>query len=272
MGPTSIGLLAASLAPALLSGLQKPAQTNYVSQLIPMIGAQNASQQALLDMLAKTPPQFTPIDINELNELMRQQALISGFASKAAEQQLDPETALLRDLESKDLVESYQGALRGDLPVGVQNALVRAGLGQAIEGGNSISPTSLGKGSAEKAFGLGSLEYLDKLRNIVSRKTASTPKPMAAVDPASAGEISVANTQNRDAVTNDFHNNLMNATFTANQNLSNLGTSLASGAIQESASNAGARNASRGNLLGSLTSLGGAFIKAYPWQKTNTVK
>ncbi len=251
-----VGAAAALAAlPVIASIFQKPNTTNFAQQLAPMIGGESAQQQALLDLIAKTPPEFTPIDINQLNDLVQQQAMLSAYRSKIAERELDPALAQLRERESADLLSDYEGARSGNLPQGVQNALVRAGLGAAIRGGGAISPTSIGKGSSERVFGMGATNYLDKLRSLVMQKTASTPQPMVAIDPGDAANISVSNIKDRDSLTNQFHQQLLNATGQAHGNLSNYGRSLAEGAVREGMSNTAIKNAKQKEFLGTLSGL-----------------
>jgi len=254
-------MLAAAALPVIMDMMKKTPQSNQVQNLAPMIGTENARQQSLLDLIAKTPPQFTPVSVNDLNRLTEQQALLGAYGSKAADRELNPEVALMRDLENKDLLSSYQGALSGELPVGVQNALVRAGLGAAIRGGSRISPTSLGKGSAERVMGMGTTDYLDKLRSLIMTKTANTAMPTTSVDPASAGQIQIGNIKDRDTLNNQFQQQLLQATGQANNNMSTLAQSLAESGVREAGANLESKTARQGQTSGVMSGLSGALGK-----------
>lgn len=254
-------LIAAAALPTILQMFQKPNTTNFASQMAPMIGSENQSQQSLLDLIAKSPPTFNPISISDLNNLVGEQSMLNALKSKGMEMQTNPALAAMRESSDNELNNSFNNAQNGELPVGVQNALVRAGLGQAIGGGGRISPTSVGKGSMERVFGMGSTDYLDKLRNLVMQKTMGTPRPQAAVDPSSAANIFTSNIKDRDALNNQFQQQLLQATGQANQNESNFGNALASSAVNEGMNNAGIKNAKQGQFTSSLGSMFGGLIK-----------
>lgn len=251
---------AVAMLPALLSMLQKPNTTNFSSQVAPMIGAESSFQQSLLDMMAKATPQFTPLDVNGLNKIVNDQSLLSALQSKMAERQLDPALAQMRETENQDLLGDYENAKSGNLPVGVQNALVRAGLGAAANAGSTISPTSIGKGSAERVFGQGSTEYLDKLRNLVMNKTSSTARPQVSLDPGAAADITASNVRDRDNLNNQFQQQLLQATGQAHTNLSNFGQSLVQGGIREGLGNTAAKNAKQAQFISSLSGGAGSAI------------
>lgn len=255
--------------PLLMQMLQGTPKSQQTQNFAPMIGTENARQQSLLDLIAKTPPQFNPISVNDLNKLIEQQSMLSAYKSKLADRELNPEVATMRDLENKDLLSSYQGALHGDLPVGVQNALVRAGLGSAIGNGSRISPTSLGKGTAERVFGMGTTDYLDKLRSLISQKASSTPMPVTTLDPSSAGQIHIGNIKDRDTLNNQFQQQLLQATGQANNNMSNLTNSLAEASAREANANLAAKTAKQGQDSGIFSGIGGALGKM-DWGKILT--
>jgi hypothetical protein len=156
------------------------AQSNSVSNYSPLMGMQGQSDQSLLDMMQKYGPDKETVNLNDLNKEANQFGLLNEYQSRAAENELDPNISRLRNDQQNDILSSYEGATKGELPPEIQNALTKAGLGAALSTGGGVGAGTVGNKSAERVFGSGYLDYLNSMRGMANGLVQQNPRPVVA--------------------------------------------------------------------------------------------
>lgn len=237
--------------------------TNATGPMAGMMPLQSQSDQSLLDTIQHFRPDKDHIDLNQLNETANKQGLLNEYQSRNAEMELDPKIARLRQLQQDDILNSYEGATKGELPVGMQNALVKAGLGAALANGTGTAAGTVGNHSAEQVFGSGLVNYLNQLRGLSGDLIANNPRPVVGLDPGSALSIRLQNNKDNQNLENAYRQQLIQGTAQAHSNLSNLASSLQQASAQEASSNAASKAAAGGRTASTVVGLVGAAAMAY---------
>lgn len=239
----------------------KQSTTDSSSSLASLIASETGRQQSLLDMIAKNPPTYLNFNLNDLNDLVEEQSLLNAYKSKAAERELSPEVAATRDATDREIADTFQKAMAGELPEGVQNALIKAGLQSSLAVGGRRGNNTLGSGSAERVFGLNANDYLNDVRNRTLQWLQTKEKPVVGIDPSSAANLRIGEKESNVNAENLFKQNLVNSTLASDANRSNLATSSLMAAIQEAQSNNASKNYARNQALGIGTNLLGSAIQ-----------
>lgn len=198
-----------------------------------------------------TPENYNP-DINSLNSLANQQALLNSYQSKAAERETDPNLAAARALQQKDMLDTYQGATSGNIPVALKNQMLRAGLTEGLTSSGNVAQGSRGLADLGNIFGTNYLNYQNQIRQMAGQYLQNNPMQSAGLDPASALNLTVQGKQNNVNTNNAFKQNLAQGMLNNNANQANTANSMFSGALQEGASNAASRGALQGAWIGAL--------------------
>lgn len=226
------------------------------------IGAASRANANNIALAANATPEWDKTNIGGLDDLIGQYAALNGYKSKALEEKMDPRLAGLRDDQEQDLVDTYDKARHGDLPVGVQNALMRSGLASAISTGTGVGKNSVGAGTATRVFGSGSNDYLNQVRSMVNGYIAQNPMKAAGIDPSTAASVKLGMDRNNMNLANTYKQQILQTALTGNDNLTNLTNGWLQSAAQENASNAASKQAAGGQTMGMIGTLAGAAAMA----------
>lgn len=228
-----------------------------------MLATEGARQQDMLDLMQRTTPEKVHLNLNDYDKLINTYALLNSYQSKAAERETDPEQAAARDLMAKDFLSTYDNALKGNMPKGVQNALMTAGLEDQAATGTKLAPGSRGVATVQNFYGRGANDYINQVRGMLSDYLTRNPQRSAGLDPGSAAQMRLQETTDNANLENQFRQQNLGATVAANNNMSTLRGNIAQAMAAQSAASGANRSAGMGSMIGALTSLAGAGAVAY---------
>lgn len=240
----------------------KPSTTDSSGALQTYASSEAARGNNLLDTIARTPPTHMNVDLPGLDKLVEQYGYLNEYKKRAAEKELNPEVAAMRELQNKDFLSTYKNATEGELPSGVQRALTRAGLGAALQGGSNIGEGTLGTGTATRVYGAGNVDYLNSIRDLISRYLSTKEEPNVAIDPSTAAQLRIGENETNLNLDNAAKQQLLQATLDEGRNQGGIAGNTMQSAIAEAQSANAAKNASKGQMLGLFSSLLGTAAQA----------
>lgn len=226
-----------------------------------LLESNNNANNSLISTLAQMRPQTYEPDINSLNKLANQQAILNSEQSKAAEAETNPNLAATRALQQSDIQNTYNNAVSGDIPVALKNQFLKAGLTEGLQNTGNVAPGTAGLSNLGNIFGQNYLNYQNQIRSMANQYLGENPLQSAGIDPSSALNLTVGGKQNTTNTNNAFQQQLGQAMVNARGNQTNLANSLFSGAVNEGNSNAAQSNALKGAWIGFLGQAAGAAAK-----------
>lgn len=242
----------------------KGSTSNFVGSAAPAsMGAASAANSANIGLAAGATPVWDTTNIGGLDDLISQYAELNAVKSKNLEGKLDPTLAGLRDSQEKDISDTYERAKEGNLPVGVQNALLRAGLMKGIHTGTGVNTGTPGNNAVNRVFGSGANDYLNQIRGMVNGYILQNPRQSAGIDPATAASVKLGMDRNNTNLANTYKQQLFSTEAQGNNNLADLTNGWLQSAAQEHASNAASKSAAGGQTLATIGTLAGAAAVAF---------
>lgn len=221
-----------------------------------MIEQQSGREQQLLNEVAGMPPSIPNVSTAHLDKLVTAQALLNAYKSRAAQGELRPDILAGEKLGDAAVLSDAQNAQAGRLPIGVQNALAKAGLATAIASGSVPTAGSKGMAGAAEVFGSGSQNYIQRMIDRLTGHVEANPAPAIGLSPESAGNITAAKPFIASNIQNQARSELLGNTLQSAGNLQNLIQSLTTLGLQKEESRKQRNNQIVSSGLGAAGSAG----------------